>query len=189
MYIISTMKNLNENIQRIKQMMNTINESSFDKPMVPEITPEVRQGITDVLNGFIQNPEFDDYDLNVNGGNFYIGDEEGVFYLEYEFSIYYSSRSSFTPGRMYMDNGDPGYPDEGEPAEYEIEITNLKYVKFNDGTDEILYNGKDITNFMNVRLSNEMTGEEFLHNKFDERIQELEAEDEGDEPDYEPDFD
>ena len=52
--------------------MNTINESSFDKPMVPEITPEVRQGITDVLNGFIQNPEFDDYDLNVNGGNFYI---------------------------------------------------------------------------------------------------------------------
>ena len=110
------MKNLNENIQRIKQMMNTINESSFDKPMIPEITPEVRQGITDVLNGFIQNPEFDDYDLNVNGGNFYIGDGEGVFYLEYDFSIYYSSRSSFTPGRMYMDNGDPGYPDEGEPA-------------------------------------------------------------------------
>ena len=52
------MKNLNENLQRIKQMMNTINESSFDKPVEPEISMEIRQGVTKILNDFIQNPEF-----------------------------------------------------------------------------------------------------------------------------------
>lgn len=184
------MKNLNENIQRIKQMMGTINESSFDKPMVPEITLEVRHGISKILNHFIQNPEFDDDNLEFSGGNFTIGAGEDLF-LEYEFSINYTTRSSFTPGRMYMSNGDPGYPDEFENAEYEFEITNLKYVKFisGEGKEEILYNGKDITNFLNVRLSNDMTGEDFLHETFGERIQELEADHEDEGPDYEPDYD
>lgn len=180
------MKNLNENIQRIKQMMNTINEGSFDKPIESEISLEVRQGITKVLNKFIQNPEFYDYSLSAYDGYFMIKDEDKT--LTYDFDINYTSRSSSSPGVMYLPGGDPGYPSSWNSAEYDFDITRLTYSKYIEGSDDnILYEGKDITNFLEVQLSNEMTGENFMHDIFDEEIQEKESDIEPEHND--PDFD
>ncbi len=184
--LYNIMKNLNENIQRIKQMMNTINESSFDKPVEPEISMEIRQGVTNLLNDFIQNPEFVDDYVKTYDGYFIITNEEGDESLMYEFDIDYTQRSSFTPGVMYLPNGDPGYPDEGENAEYDFDITKLIYYKTDEeGGDVSVYEGKDFTGFLGIKLSNGMTGEEFMFEKFDEQIQENEAqiEDDGPEPD------
>jgi hypothetical protein len=178
------MKNLNENIQRIKQMMNTINESSFDNPIEPEISLEVRQGITKVLNKFIQNPELYDYSVSPYDGKFMIEDEEGDETLTYEFDINYSNRSTFTPGVTHLPSGEPGYPDEGTDAEYNFDITRLTYSKFIEGSgNTVLYKDKDITNFLKVQLSNGMTGEEFMYNNFDEEIQEKESDIDYDDPD------
>ena len=181
------MKNLNENIQRIKQMMNTINESSFDKPVEPEISMEVRQGITNIIKLFIQNPEFVDDRVRTYDGFFVISNEKGDESLMYKFDIDYTQRSSFTPGVPYLPNGDPGYPPEGEPAEYDFDITKLIYFRNDEEDGDIsLYEGKDITNFLKIKLSNGMTGEEFMYNKFDDEIQENESQIEDDEPD--PDY-
>ncbi len=87
---------------------------------------------------------------------------------------------------MYLPNGDPGYPDEGENAEYDFDITKLIYYKTDEeGGDVSVYEGKDFTGFLNIKLSNGMTGEEFMFEKFDDEIQENEAqiEDDGPEPD------
>jgi|688.fasta_scaffold21666_5 hypothetical protein len=178
------MKNLNENIQRIKQMMNTINEGSFDNPIEPEISLEVRQGITKVLNKFIQNPELYDYSVSAFDGEFMIEDEEGDETLTYEFDINYTSRSSYSSGVMYLPGGDPGYPPSWDFAEYKFDITRLTYSKFIEGSgNTVLYKDKDITNFLKVQLSNGMSGEEFMYDNFNDEIQEKESDIDYDDPD------
>ena len=53
------MKNLGKDIERIKQMMKTINEGSFDEPTESEVPLNVRQETTKIINNFIQNPDID----------------------------------------------------------------------------------------------------------------------------------
>lgn len=54
---------------------------------------------------------------------------------QYEATVNASATYSFRPGRMYMPNGDPGYPDE---EDFEIEEFNVEAV-FDENGDEVPY--------------------------------------------------
>jgi len=191
------MKNLGKDIERIKQMMKTINESSFDSPVESEVPLYVRQESTKIINHFIQNPEIVDYNVNSSDGWFAIKGEdvnkgEPEYSLTYNFNIEYSQRSSYTPAR-YGTSNDDSYPAEGENAEYDLDITSVELIKgvtnLNDEySHKVIYNGKDFTGIMDIKLSNGDMSSDFIRNKMDESIQDREREDQADyEPDYEPD--
>jgi|694.fasta_scaffold24857_5 hypothetical protein len=195
------MKNLGKDIERIKQMMKTINESSFDSPVESEVPLDVRQESTKIINHFIQNPEIVDYNVNSSDGWFAIKGEdvnkgEPEYSLTYNFNIEYSQRSSYTPAR-YGSNDD-SYPAEGENAEYDLEITSVELIKsvtnLNDETSSgVIYNGPDFTGIMDIKLSNGEMSSDFIRNVMDESIQDEERESQANnEPDYgrddEPDY-
>jgi hypothetical protein len=176
------MKNLNKDIERIKQMMSLINEGEFDKSSESEVPLEVRQIATKVINNFIQKPEIDDYDVNGDSGWFSFGEEsekgEPEYSLYYNFNISYTQRSTFTPGNREATYGDR-YPDEGEKAEYDLEITSLEVIKgitnLNDEhSHKIIYKGKDFTGIMDIKLSNGDMSSDFIRNEMDETIQDEE---------------
>lgn len=187
------MKNLGKDIERIKQMMKTINEGSFDEPTESEVPLDVRQESTKIINNFIQNPEIDEFNISGNSGWFTIGGEpvdkgEPEYSLTYNFDIEYTQHSSFTPGK-YGSNDD-SYPDEGENAEYDLEITSLELIKgvtnLNDEhSHKVIYNGKDFTGIMDVKLSNGDMSSDFIKNEMDDTIQDTERESQANnEPDY-----
>ena len=191
------MKNLGNDIERIKQMMKTINEGSFDKPVESEIPLNVRQESIKVINYFIQNPEIVDYNVSSSNGLFSIAGEpvgDTQYILNYNFDITYTQHSSFTPGK-YGTSNDDSYPDESENAEYDLEIESIELVKSvtdpNDRTknnSEVIYEGKDFTGIMDIKLSNGETASDFIKNVMDESIQDEERESQADnEPDYERD--
>ena len=191
------MKNLGNDIERIKQMMKTINEGSFDKPVESEIPLNVRQESIKVINYFIQNPEIVDYNVSSSNGLFSIAGEpvgDTQYILNYNFDITYTQHSSFTPGK-YGTSNDDSYPDESENAEYDLEIESIELVKSvtdpNDRTknnSEVIYEGKDFTGIMDIKLSNGETASDFIKNVMDESIQDEERELQAShEPDYERD--
>ena len=51
------MKNLGKDIERIKQMMKTINEGSFNEPTESEVPLDVRQESTKIINFLIFRKE------------------------------------------------------------------------------------------------------------------------------------
>ena len=178
------MKNLGKDIERIKQMMKTINESSFDSPVESEVPLDVRQESTKVINYFIQNPEIDAFNVSSSDGWFAIGGEpvgDTQYILNYNFDIDYSRHST-----------------DDDNAEYDLDITSVELIKgvtnLNDEySDKVIYNGKDFTGIMDVKLSNGETASDFIMNTMDESIQDEERESQASyEPDYErddePDF-
>ena len=185
------MKNLGKDVERIKQMMSLINEGEFDKPVESEVPLEIRQIATKVINNFIQKPEIDDYDVNGDSGWFSFGEEsekgEPEYSLYYNFNINYTQSSSFKSGRHR-------YRDEEEPLEYDLEIESLELIKgitnLNDEySHKVIYNGKDFTGIMDVKLSNGEMSSDFIKNEMDETIQDEEYKNQSDdEPDYEPDY-
>jgi len=191
------MKNLGKDIERIKQMMKTINESSFDSPVESEVPLDVRQESTKVINHFIQNPEIVDYNVSSSDGWFAIKGEdvnkgEPEYSLTYNFNIEYSQRSSYTPAR-YGTSNDDSYPAEGDNAEYDLDITSVELIKgvtnLNDEySHKVIYNGKDFTGIMDVKLSNGETASDFIKGAMDDSIQDEERESQSSyEPDYERD--
>lgn len=188
------MKNLGKDIERIKQMMSLINEGEFDKTTESEVPLEIRQIVTKIINHFIQNPEIVDYNVSSNDGWFAIGGEdvnkgEPEYSLIYNFNITFTQRSSYTPAR-YGSNDD-SYPAEGENAEYDLEITSVELIKgvtnLNDEYSyKVIYNGKDFTGIMDIKLSNGDMSSDFIRNEMDESIQDREREDQSN---YEPDYD
>ena len=191
------MKNLGKDIERIKQMMKTINEGSFDEPTESEVPLNVRQETTKIINNFIQNPEIDAFNVSGNSGWFAIGGEEvnkgePQYSLNYNFNITYTQHSSFTPGK-YGTSNDDSYPDESENAEYNLEIESIELVKsitdLNDKTNsKVIYKGNDFTGIMDIKLSNGETSGDFIKNVMDESIQDEERESQADnEPDFERD--
>lgn len=136
-------KILNEEISRIKDMMGKITTESFeDNKQRPEdmIDPELKQRIMNAAE-MIQQRSKDVEVVDYDNGEYFVYGYDGL-YLNYMYDIDVTSDPSFTPGRMYMDNGDPGYPDEGEPGEAEINIYELEVT--NEDSD-ILYSGPDFT--------------------------------------------
>ena len=191
------MKNLGKDIERIKQMMKTINEGSFDEPTESEVPLNVRQESTKIINNFIQNPDIDNYNVSSSYGLFSIAGEpvgDTQYILNYNFDITYTQHSSFTPGK-YGTSNDDSYPDESENAEYDLEIESIELVKSvtdpNDRTknnSEVIYEGNDFTGIMDIKLSNGETSGDFIKNVMDESIQDEERESQADnEPDFERD--
>lgn len=191
------MKNLGKDIERIKQMMKTINEGSFDKPTESEVPLNVRQESTKIINNFIQNPDIDNYNVSSSDGLFSIAGEpvgDTQYILNYNFDITYTQHSSFTPGK-YGTSNDDSYPDESENAEYDLEIESIELVKSvtdpNDRTknnSEVIYEGNDFTGIMDIKLSNGETSGDFIKNVMDKSIQDEERESQSSyEPDYERD--
>ena len=191
------MKNLGKDIERIKQMMKTINEGSFDEPTESEVPLNVRQETTKIINNFIQNPDIDNYNVSSSDGLFSIAGEpvgDTQYILNYNFNITYTQHSSFTPGK-YGTSNDDSYPDESENAEYDLEIESIELVKSvtdpNDRTknnSEVIYEGNDFTGIMDIKLSNGETSGDFIKNVMDESIQDEERESQADnEPDFERD--
>jgi hypothetical protein len=180
------MKNLGKDIERIKQMMKTINEGSFDSPVESEVPLDVRQESTKVINYFIQNPEIVDYNVSSSDGWFAIKGED-VNKGEPEYSLTYNFDIDYTQHSTDDDN-----------AEYDLDITSVELIKgvtnLNDEySDKVIYNGKDFTGIMDVKLSNGETASDFIMNTMDESIQDEERESQASyEPDYErddePDF-
>ena len=191
------MKNLGKDVERIKQMMKTINEGSFDEPTESEVPLDVRQESTKIINNFIQNPEIVDYEVKGYSGWFAIGGEpvdkgEPEYLLTYNFEINITKHSSFTPGRY--GSYDDSYPDEGENAEYDLEITSVELIEgITDLNDEyshkVIYIGNDFTGIMDIKLSNGEMSSDFIKNEMDDTIQDEEYKNQSDdEPDYEPDY-
>jgi hypothetical protein len=174
------MKNLGKDIERIKQMMKTINEGSFNEPTESEVPLDVRQKSTKIINNFIQNPDIDDYNVSSSDGLFSIAGEsvgDTQYILNYNFDIDYSQHST-----------------DDDAAEYDIDIKSVELEKsvtdLNDKTknnSEVIYNGDDFTGIMDIKLSNGEMSSDFIKNKMDESIQYEERESQADnEPDYEP---
>jgi hypothetical protein len=179
-YKIDHMKNLGKDIERIKQMMKTINEGSFNEPTESEVPLDVRQKSTKIINNFIQNPDIDDYNVSSSDGLFSIAGEsvgDTQYILNYNFDIDYSQHST-----------------DDDAAEYDIDIKSVELEKsvtdLNDKTknnSEVIYNGDDFTGIMDIKLSNGEMSSDFIKNKMDESIQYEERESQADnEPDYEP---
>jgi hypothetical protein len=177
------MKNLGKDIERIKQMMSLINEGEFDKTTESEVPLEIRQIVTKIISHFIQKPEIDEFDVNGDSGWFSFNGKnvekgEYDYSLNYNFDVIYTQRSTFIPGNREATYGDR-FPDEGEKAEYEIEITSLEVMKGNTNLNDeysydIIYNGPDFTGIMDIKLSNGDMASDFIKDVLDETIQDEE---------------
>jgi hypothetical protein len=171
---------LEEQVSRIKGMMGKIMTESFDestpteKPQGP--SEEAQQLANKILSSVANSSDVNAEMENAGhyGSEVYVPltDEEGNL-LEYTIDIFVTSSSSFTPGRSFMSNGDVGYPDEGEGAEYEFGGVTLS-VQTADGQE--IYGGKDFTNIFDFEFSDGSKMEDLLFEKFDDSIREWESE-------------
>jgi hypothetical protein len=174
-------KQLNEELSRINSMMKMISEESFEDTSKPSetIINDVKQTLRYFLNQ--DNPQADETEVDADGGWFTINGGEDK-YVKYYFDVNVKSYGRTTPGRNYLDNGDPGYPDEHEPMDYDITITQIEVgetIQQDDTwTDNVQYEGPDFTDFMSLSFKNGMSGGKWVYDTFDERILETDIEEE-----------
>ena len=155
--------NLQENINRIKSMMKSINEDEYTPPQLSGRNMKI---VNAIISSFKSKPKIDDSDYDIDGGWFVISlGGNFTYFLEYTFTVDITSHSSYTPG-TYED------PPEGEATEFELGITDMKlYVD-----DELVYEGPDVTDFLNIKTQlGRTTGEDVLYNHVDDKIQEIDA--------------
>lgn len=176
------MKNqLNEQLSRIKQMMNSIQEQSFDMKKEEGPSDEIKQKVLSALQEFATtHNNFGDAECDLNDGWFEIsaGDDE---YVKFTFDVDVTGWPSFTPGRSYMSNGDIGYPDEGEPLEWSPENVRIEFMTTTQNeegkwVDQIIYEGADFIDVLNYKLSFKGSGGSvgsWLFDMFDEKLQNM----------------
>lgn len=174
-------KQLNEELSRISSMMRMISEEEFEDTSKPSETVinDVKQALRHFLNQ--DNPQADETEVESDGGWFVIDGGEDK-YIKYYFDVNVKSYGRTTPGRNYMDNGDPGYPDEHEPMDYEITVTQIEVggtvLQDDKWVDNVEYVGPDFTDFMSLSFKNGMSGDQWLYDTFDERILETDIDEE-----------
>ena len=156
-------QNLSEEISRIKGMMKMINEQSFNDNGPSETAKQVASSVIEIL-----------YDESYSGSRLFIQLATGDGSLHYHFDVDFSRKSSSSPSSYYS-------PAEYTDAEYEFTDAKLEVHDYDGNT--VLYKGRDFTDVLNVTLSNGQTIEEYLYEKFDERIQ-IWSDENPDEPDY-----
>jgi len=177
------MKNqLNEQLSRIKQMMSSIQEQSFEMKKEEGPSEEVKQKVFQSLEEFAKDGAFNDAECDLNDGYVEIPlDDNGDGFIRYRFDVDVTGWPSFTPGRSFMSNGDVGYPDEGEPLEWgpeNITIELISLTKNEDGKwdEHTVYEGKDFTNFLDYPLSFKNSGGDvgyWIYKMFDEKLTEM----------------
>jgi len=136
---------LNEDVSRIKEMMG-INKSndmnSDEQPEELNIDPSVKSDAMKLAD-MIKNEDdsimtHDSYDNKISLGV----EDLTVISLTYTYGVDVTEYPSFTSGRNWMSNGDPGYPDEGSDGEADVYVTNLEIM---DGDGNVIYDGGDFT--------------------------------------------
>lgn len=185
------MRNLNEHINRIRGMMKMIQESDFNiADQLPNKNPdqskwELHSIIMYVMASFSDDPLFYDEDIDLSQGSFSITDNAGEYLLYYEFDVKINSHGSYDPG-------DYETPPYYEGAEWEYKNMKLTIYDYTSGLEKIVYSGPDISDFENMKFTPKakdyiLTGVDLIYRAFDDKINELIADDE---PDYpEPDYD
>lgn len=176
-------KQLNEELSRIKQMMSSIQEQSFEMKKEEGPSDEIKQKVFSALQHFAETGEVNDYDCDLSEGYFEIptDDDSGDEFVRYRFDVDVTGWPSFTPGRSFMSNGDVGYPDEGEPLEWGpggvgIELISLTKNEEGKWIENKLYDGPDFTDVLNYDLSFKGSGGDlgtWLFNMFDEKLTEM----------------
>ena len=175
-------KQLNEQLSRIKQMMSSIQEQSFEVKKEEGPSEEIKQKVLTALQEFAETGDFGDAECDLNDGYFEISaDDSGDEFVRYRFDVDVTGWPSFTPGRSHMSNGDPGYPDEGEPLEWGpggvgIELISLTKNEEGKWIENKLYDGPDFTDILNYKLSFKGSGGDlgtWLFNMFDEKLSEM----------------
>jgi hypothetical protein len=170
-------KQLNEQLSRIKQMMSSIQEQSFEMKKEEGPSEEIKQKVLSALQEFAETGDFGDAECDLNDGWFEIsaGDDE---YVKFTFDVDVTGWPSFTPGRSFMSNGDVGYPDEAEPLEWgpenvRIELTTSYRNEEGKWIENTLYEGEDFTNFLDYPLSFKGSGGDggtWIYNMFEEDL-------------------
>lgn len=166
------MDNINLQLAKIKGMMKMIQEAEFTPTMTPEQW-ELNSIVMSVIAEWAEDGKylFDDYDLDLNNGNFFI--TGGDYTLEYSFDIEITSHGWFRAG-TYED------PPEGEGTQYEFVSWHLKIIE-ND--DKVLYDGEDFTKFEQMIIGSKggrkYTGGDLLYDMFDERINDMDDDNRG----------
>ena len=136
------MKNLNEQLAKIKGMMKMIQENDYT-PTGDASYWEAHSVAMHILADFTSSGApyyFEDYSVDLNEGSFSITDEDGNE-LYYEFDVYIDSHGSFSPG-TYED------PPESEPTEFHFDNMKLTVKDWTGAEEKVLYSGKDFTNFL-----------------------------------------
>lgn len=174
-------KQLNEELSRINGMMKMISEEIFEDTMKPphNVVNDAKTVLKHFLNQ--ENPQADETDVDSDGGWFAI-DGGNNKYIKYYFDVNVRSHGHTRSGYEYMDNGDPGYPDEHEPMDFDIVVTQIELGKTehkdDQWVDNVEYKGPDFTNFSSLSFKDGRSGEEWLSNTFDDRILETDIEEE-----------
>jgi hypothetical protein len=170
-------KQLNEQLSRIKQMMGSIQEQSFEMKKEEGPSDEVKQKVFGALEEFANDGAYNDAECDLNDGWFEISASDDEF-VKFTFDVDVTGWPSFTPGRSFMSNGDVGYPDEGEPLEWGPENVRIELIhssRDEDGkwNEHTIYEGKDFTDFLNYPLSFKGSGGDggtWIYNMFEEDL-------------------
>lgn len=175
------MKNLQEQIIKIKGLMKMIQEEEY----TPSITPEqweLDSIMMHVMADWVEGGmELGDSDVNLSEGWFTFNDSEERYFITYSFDVEVTAHSWFKSG-TYDD------PPEGENTEYHFEQMKLKIEESVDGKYVVIYDGPDFTNFEGTLLttktitnrngstsSKKYYGSDFMYDMFDDEINELDS--------------
>jgi hypothetical protein len=168
---------LSEELNRIKGMMNSINENEFDAPEQQGPSEDIKNQIIAFEQAILQNNEiWEESEIDLNEGFIeFVNDEEQ--YLKFSFDIDIEAWPWFEAGRNWDSNGDPGYPDEGEGLMWGFGGVELKFYTAQqvDGqwNEDIVYEGPDFTNFFKQKYAGGKTVETTLFNYYDQHMNEL----------------
>ena len=175
-------KQLNEQLSRIKQMMGSIQENSFEMKKEDGPSDEIKQKVLSTLQEFAETGDFGDAECDLKVGYFESSsDDSGDEFVRCRFDVDVTGWPSFTPGRSFMSNGDVGYPDEGEPLEWgpmnvTIELIRLTRNEEGKWIENTVYKGNDFIDLLNYPLSFKGSGGDvnsWLFNMFDEKLSEM----------------
>lgn len=189
------MDNLNQSINRIKDVIKMIQEADFSvMDQLPNKNPDqgrwgLESIIMHVIAHFSRFRSFDDSDVDLDSGVFYITDQDGKYELKYEFDVNIISHGSYDPG-------DYETPPSYEGPEWNSENLKLTISEISDdGSYKVLYSGPDISGFEKMKFppredmknDREARGVDLIYSEFDEKITDLIGDVDYDYP--EPDYD
>jgi hypothetical protein len=173
------MKNLQEEILKIKQKMKMIMENDFSANSVSSEQWELNSIVMHVLADWAENMDFSliDYDVNLDSGFFALGGKDDRYMLTYTFDVNITAHAWFSRG-SYDEAPD------GEGTQYEFKNMNLEIVETTEQGEKVIYNGPDFSDFENQKFFNEktkktMTGFDILFDYFDDTINELDIDSRG----------
>lgn len=185
-------KTLNEEVSRIKNMMNKIvNEQfdDFDTQIGPEElsqdsddypSQEIKDIVKKILSQFLAgNGDIDEIECDLHECSFEIIDPHSFGYsLKYIFDVDIVNYPQYDPGVDRYPNGDPGYPGGSSDLDWNVGSMRIEVIKSTENPDgkfseETIFEGDDFTDFVDLKMENGMTGLKWIVNMFHEKLNKL----------------